>query len=174
MAKGLAAFGHDVEDWTPRTVNLVRYGRRCRLTRSGGSGFVLGRQIGDQLGYLRVCQRVAKGWHLQPAVQDLVCDLFWGPNLVLVQVGQRRGLFSADPFGAVAMRAILLAEKEGASLLVGFCGMGFVGGQCGLAHSKCKYKRQCWKRKFTPGNHRSYFLIRACRAASNLLMRPRC
>ena len=149
---------------------------RClrRLVHSGRSGLVLSPQVGHQLGNLRVRQRVAKGRHFLPAIQNLVRDFLRGPKLVLADIGERRPFFAADSLRAVAMRAILLAEKECAGLLVSFCGMRHCGGQGGLAHGKCKYKRKCWKKKFIPGNHKSYFLIRACRAASNLLMRPRC
>jgi len=44
----------------------------------------------DNLGNFRIAKRVAKGWHLLPAVQNLLRDLFLGPYFVLANFGKGR------------------------------------------------------------------------------------
>ena len=73
---------------------------------------MLGAQIGDQLGDLLVGERVGKGRHLLAAVEDLIGDLGWGPQLVLAQVNERGSLLCADSANAVAVGATFVAKQE--------------------------------------------------------------
>jgi len=84
---------------------------------------VLGAEPGHKLGCLLVGERIAEGRHLLAAVENLMCDLGWGPAFVLAQTGQVRRLFAACAACAVAMDTALVAKENRAGLLggSGFC-----------------------------------------------------
>ena len=68
-------------------------------------------QKNDDLGSLRIGQRIGEGWHLLSAVLNLISDLGGSPELVFADVGQCRGLLRACAVGAMATGASFVAER---------------------------------------------------------------
>jgi len=126
----------------------------CREWRRDGPFF--GAHVGNQLGDLRVGERVAEGRHLLPTVEDLAGDFGWGPVFVGADAYEAGGFFAADAADAVAMGAAGVAEKDCAGLLVGlgFGGQDEVSGQKGEE----QYCREKGERSRT-STHVEYFRI---------------
>ena len=88
-------------------------------------------KIRDHLGNLRVGERVAKGRHLLPAVEDLGAQAIRLPLLVATQIGKGRTLLAANAVRSMTTGAAAVAEEHSA----GFGG-GFVpGAPMGMSRS---------------------------------------
>lgn len=73
---------------------------------------MLGAEENNDLGSLRIGQRIREGWHLLPAVLNLFGDLRRSPVLVLADVRESRSLLRTRSGGAVAMGASLVAKQN--------------------------------------------------------------
>lgn len=118
---------------------------------------MFGAQISDQLSNLSICERVAEGWHLLAAVEDLVGDFGRNPKLARWQIGEGRRLFSADAAGTMAIGTAFVAKKDCAGFRFGLgaCTKG-PGRRCGEGQLEEKEKS---KETVQADDHRVYFLM---------------
>ena len=119
---------------------------------------MLGAEVSDQLGDLLVGERLGEWRHLLAAVEYLVGNSLRGPVLVLAQASEVRPFFAAAAARAVAVNAVLVAEKESAGLLGGF-GFGAEEGMGGERGKDDQGGCEGGGEKRQTGNHGDDFLI---------------
>jgi hypothetical protein len=109
-------------DTAGRVSLLIRRRRRRR------DGPMLGAQERDDLRYFLIAERVRKRGHLLSAIQNLIFDLGWGPQLVLTNFDERGGFLGPFSAGAVAVGTTFVAKQNCPGHLIGLR----VGGKCRL------------------------------------------
>ena len=129
---------------------------------------MLGTQIGDKLGRFGVRYRVAKGWHLLPAIQYLARNSGRGPGFVLANADQRRSFLAALARYSVAVGASLVAKKNGSGL---FIGRGLCIRKSGQRGKNESEQQGCGGRLHS-SDHEGDFLIGAGPPASSIRTWP--